>query len=68
MTAQVLLTMKSGEKLMVEGWQRDISKKIKDAREKGETMIELDLPLTPTGQKVTIDPNEVTIIIKDPYQ
>jgi len=68
MTAQVQLTMKSGEKLMVEGWQRDVSKRITDARAAGETMVELDLPLTPTGQKVTIDPNEVAIIMKDPYQ
>lgn len=68
MTPQVQITMKSGEKLMVEGYQSAISEFITSARRAGETMIDLELPLTPRGQKVTIDPNEVAVIRKDPYQ
>jgi hypothetical protein len=68
MIPKVELTFKNGEKLMVEGYQSQVSDRIRAARADGLGMLDFELPLTPTGQKVTIDPNEVTIIIKDPYQ
>ena len=68
MIPQVQLTMKSGEKVLVEGYQSQIHDRVVQARKDGITMIDFELPLTPTGQKISIDPNEISMIRKDPYQ
>lgn len=68
MRPTVTLTMKSGEKLMVSGYESAITQQINQARTvDGETaqLLRLALDRTPAGQYASVDPNEVVMVIGD---
>lgn len=60
----VLVTMKSGEKHHLAGYQASVSQQINDARGKGK-LVEVEKDSIPTGQMMHIDPDQVESVKDD---
>lgn len=59
----VQITMKNGMRHIVRGYEENITKEVNDARGKGK-LIRMERDTIPTGEMLSLDPDEVESVMK----